>query len=57
MCACGTRFITHKVAALDHTLGRFGAYISYMYLIALIEDPSTKSAQAEIERICEEVEE
>ena len=31
--ACGTRFIAHKVCALD----RFGAYLNH--LLTLIEDP------------------
>ena len=39
--ACGTRFITHKVAALERVVDRFGAYLSHM--IALTEDTSLKS--------------
>ena len=43
--ACGTRFITHKVAALERMMDRFGAYISH--LIAMTEDPSVKPADKE----------
>ena len=39
--ACGTRFIAHKVAALERLLDRFGAYLNH--LISLTEDPTTKS--------------
>lgn len=39
--ACGTHFISHKVVALERLLDRFGAYLNH--LIALIEDPTTKS--------------
>lgn len=39
--ACGTRFISHKVAAIDRFIDRYGAYISH--LIALSEDSSVKS--------------
>ena len=39
--ACGTRFITHKVAALERVVDRFGAYLSHM--IALTEVTSLKS--------------
>ena len=38
--ACGTRFIAHKVAALQRIIDRLGAYLSH--LSALIEDPSVK---------------
>lgn len=38
---CGTRFITHKVAALERVIDRFGAYLSHM--IALTEDTSLKA--------------
>jgi len=37
----GTRFISHKVAALNRIIDRFGAYISH--LTTLIEDPKVKS--------------
>ena len=40
MRACGTRFIAHKVCALERILDRFGAYLNH--LLALIEDPKTK---------------
>ena len=39
--ACGTRFIAHKVAAMERMLDRFGAYICH--LITLTEDASTKA--------------
>ena len=39
--ASGTRFITHKVAALNRIIDRFGAYISH--LLSLIENPKVKS--------------
>lgn len=28
--ACGTRFITHKVAALNQIMDRFGAYLNHI---------------------------
>ena len=28
--ACGTRFVAHKVAALERIIERFGAYISHL---------------------------
>ena len=37
--ACGTRFITHNVAALNRIIDRFGAYLSH--ITALTEDSST----------------
>lgn len=39
--ACGTRFITHKVVALERVTDRPGAYLSH--LCALVEDPSVKA--------------
>ena len=38
--ACGPRFISHKVWAIERILDRFGAYLNH--LLALIEDPKTK---------------
>ena len=38
--ACGTRFVAHKVAALDRLIDRFGAYLGH--LTNLIDDPRTK---------------
>ena len=38
--ACGTRFITHKVATINWLLDKYGAYITH--LISFIEDPSIK---------------
>ena len=38
--ACGTRFLAHKVCALERIIDRFGAYLNH--LLALIEDPKTK---------------
>lgn len=40
--ACGTRFIAHKVAALERLIDRFGAYLNH--LCSLTEDASTKPA-------------
>ena len=40
--SCGTRFICHKVAALEWIIDKFGAYMSH--LTTLFEDPSTKPA-------------
>ena len=37
--ACGTRFVAHKVSALERILDRFGAYLNH--LLALTEDPKT----------------
>ena len=39
--ACGTRFIAHKVAALERVVNRFGAYFNH--LVNLSEDPAVKS--------------
>lgn len=39
--ACGTRCVSHKVAALERIIDRFGAYLSHM--IAMTEDASMKS--------------
>ena len=42
LCACGTRFIAHKVAALEQLIDRFGVYLNH--LTSLTEDPSVKAA-------------
>ena len=34
--ACGTRFIAHKVAALERMIDRFGAYLTHF--VAMTED-------------------
>ena len=39
--ACGTRFVLHKVAALERIVNRFGAYLAH--LIAITEDSSVKA--------------
>lgn len=39
--ACGTRFIAHKVAALDRIIDKYGAYMSH--LTSLIEHSTTSS--------------
>ena len=39
--ACGTRFIAHKVAALERVVERFGAYLAH--LISMVDDASIKS--------------
>ena len=43
--ACGTRFVTHKVAALGRLIDRYGAYLAH--LTSLIEDPKVKSVDKE----------
>jgi len=40
--ACGTRFINHRVAALNRFVDGFGAYLSH--LCSLTEDSSVTSA-------------
>ena len=40
--AYGTRFVVHKVTALERMIDRFGAYISH--LTAMTEDASLKPA-------------
>ena len=40
--ACGTRFVSHKVAAINRFIERYGAYINH--LISLTEDSSVKPA-------------
>ena len=40
--ACRTRFVVHKVAALERMIDRLGAYISH--LTAMMEDSSVKPA-------------
>jgi len=37
--ACGTRFIAHEVAAIYHSIERYGAY----HLTSLSQDPRTKA--------------
>ena len=41
LCACGTRFVAHKAAALGRLIEHFGAYIAH--LIALSEDSAVRS--------------
>ena len=41
--ACGTRFVAHKVSALERVVDRYGAYISH--LIALTEDSSVRAVE------------
>ena len=40
--ACGTRFVTHKVAALNRFIDRYGAFLNH--LANMTEDPTVKSA-------------
>ena len=42
LCACGTRFVSHKVAAINRFIDRYGAYINH--LICLMKDLSVKAA-------------
>ena len=30
LCACGTRFVSHKVAALGRLVNRYGAYVNHL---------------------------
>ena len=39
--ACGTRFIAHKLAALERVVNRLGAYLNHLAILS--EDPSMKS--------------
>ena len=41
----GTRFVSHKVAALDRIIDRFGTYIGH--LVALSHNPSVKATDQE----------
>ena len=43
--ACGTRFVTHKFAALGRLVDRLGAYLSHLTLLA--DDPKTKSVDCQ----------
>lgn len=38
--ACGTRFVAHKVAAINRLVDKYGAYLAH--LVTLIENPSVK---------------
>ena len=38
--ACGTRFVAHKVAAINWLVDKYGAYLAH--LVTLIENPSVK---------------
>ena len=38
--ACGTRFISHKVVAINRLLDKYGAYIAHLF--TLMEDSSVK---------------
>ena len=40
LCTCGTRFISHKVAAINRLLDKYGAYIAHLF--TLMEDSSVK---------------
>lgn len=39
--ACDMRFVTHKVAALERLINRFGAYLNHLAILS--EDPTVKS--------------
>ena len=43
--ACGTRFVSHKVAALERLIDRFGAYLNH--LATLASDPHVKAVDRE----------
>ena len=54
LCSCGTRFVAHKVAALERLVDNLGAYISHPTTLA--EDPKIKSTDSQkIKGICIEV--
>ena len=36
--ACGTRFVAHKVAALERLINHFGTYLNHLAILS--EDPS-----------------
>ena len=42
LCACGTRFITHKVASINRLLDKYGAYINHL-IIALLKISISKT--------------
>ena len=39
--ACSTRFIAHKLAALERVVNRLGGYLNHLAILS--EDPSMKS--------------
>ena len=39
--ACGTRFVSHKVFAINRLIERYGAYLTH--LVSLTEDPTVKA--------------
>jgi len=41
--ACGTHFVSHKVAALERVVARFGVYLAHV--TAVTEDSSMQPAQ------------
>jgi len=41
--ACGTRFVVHKIRALERIIDHYGAYMNY--LIALTEDSSVQAVE------------
>lgn len=45
--ACGTRFVSHKVAALERVIDLFGAYLGHIN--ALANDPKVKSVRLHAE--------
>jgi len=47
--ACGTRFVSHKVTALEKIVARFGAYL--VHLTAMTEDSSMQPADRQNEGV------
>ena len=43
--ACGTRFVSHKVAALARLIDRYGAYLNHITMLS--QDRKVKSADRE----------
>ena len=41
LCACETRFVAHKVAALERMIDRFGTYLTH--LVSMTEDDTVKA--------------
>ena len=37
LCACGTRFIDHKIAAISRFLDKYGAYICHLQIYLVTE--------------------
>ena len=49
--ACGTRFVVHKVAALERMIDRFGAYISHLTAMTKTKRSLNKLATVQFEEL------